>query len=86
MAKYKFKRDWYGHRAGHVISTGDLREGIVRTLLSFNAIEKVEDELDTETNVKPTKSGSKSRRSKVSSKGSGKRSGSDAATPNRGSD
>ncbi len=85
MASYKFKCDRCGFKAGHTFSDGDLREGVVKTLLSFDAIE-ILDDLDTETNVKPAKSGSKSRRSKSSSKSSGKRSGSDAATPNRGSD
>jgi len=85
MAKYKFKVDRMGFRAGYTFSDGDLKEGVVKTLLSFNAIE-ILDELDAKKNVEPAKSGSKSRRSKGSSKGSRKRAGSDVDASDRSGD
>jgi len=85
MAKYKFKHDRMGFRAGRVISDGDLKEGVIKTLLSFNAIE-ILDELDAKKNVEPAKSGSKSGRSKGSSKGSRKRAGSDVDASDRSGD
>lgn len=85
MAKYKFKVDRMGFRAGHTFSDGDLKEGVVKTLLSFNAIE-ILDELDAKKNVEPAKSGSKPRRNKGSSKGSRRRAGSDVDASDRGGD
>lgn len=65
-----------GFRAGRTFSDGDLKSGIVKTLLDYNAIEKLDD-LDTKKNIKPSQSSSKPGRSKGSSKSRGKRSGSD---------
>lgn len=74
MAKYKFLVDRLGFRAGRVFSDGDIREGVVKTLLSFNVIEKL-DELDANKDDKPAKASGKSGRGKSSPKSSGKRSG-----------
>jgi hypothetical protein len=74
MAKYKFKADRMGFRAGHVFATGEIREGVVKTLLSFNVIEKL-DELDAKKDDKPAKVSGKSGRGKGSPKSGGKRSG-----------
>jgi ribosomal protein L19E len=76
MASYRFKCDRCGRKKGTVVDGGELREGIVRTLIQLGVLEKLDDnKLDDKKNFKPAKSGSKSGRGKGSPKSGGKRSG-----------
>lgn len=71
MAKYRYRVN-QRHPAGFTFSDEVMfDEGIIKTLLHMNVIEKVNDELDPATNDKPAKSGGKPRRSKGTSKGRG---------------
>lgn len=68
MAKYKFKHDRCGRKKGTVVADGELREGIVRTLIQLGVLEKLDDDkLDDKKDDKPKRTASKSGGSKKAS-------------------
>ncbi len=70
MSKIRFKYPRCGFVAGAVIDSGDLSVGVLGTLFQLGVVEELnDDKLDNPKNVKPTKSGSKPRRSKKASEG-----------------
>jgi hypothetical protein len=75
MNRYQFKSARLGFEAGRIIDDSTLKEGIIKTLLYLDAIEKLPDEVDPEKNVKPAVSSSNARRGKGASKGKRKQSG-----------
>lgn len=70
MQKIKFIKTRFGFEAGSVVDRGLLREGVVKTLLDFKAIEEVSDGsiLVDKENVESEQSARKPRRAKKSSK------------------
>ena len=68
MNRYRFKTTRLGFEAGRVIDDSTLKPGVIKTLLHFNAIEPVPDEVDSKKNVKPSVSSSNARRGKDASK------------------
>jgi len=59
MNRYRFKTTRLGFEAGRVIDDSTLDEGIIKTLLDFNAIEIVQDAVDSKKNDEPSVSAAK---------------------------
>jgi len=74
MNRYRFKTTRMGFPAGRVIDDSTLDEGVIKTLLDFNAIEILPDEVDSKKNIKSAVSSSNSSGSKSSSKSVGNKS------------
>lgn len=72
MNRYRFKTTRLGFETGRVIDDSTLKPGVIKTLLDFNAIEIVQDAVDSKKNDEPSVSGSNTGRSKSSSKSRGK--------------
>ena len=72
MNRYRFKTTRLGFEAGRVIDDSTLKPGVIKTLLDFNAIEIVQDAVDSKKDDEPSVSGSNTGRGKSSSKSRGK--------------